>query len=168
MMRAYLFAAMTALALVGIGCPQGLPAPTGEVPNASAPAVPVPPRAIRLDFSSGGLEKVPPLVFDRTDLEELDLSGNRLTGALPAEIRRLRNLRWLDASGNLMTGVPAEIGQLTELEDLDLSNNKLTGLPLELGNLQKLRRLDLRGNDISRQDLDAIRAQLKSAEILVD
>ena len=99
-------------------------------------------------------------------MEELNLSNNRLTGALPAEIRHLTNLRVLDASRNQMTGVPAEVGQLSSLQDLDLSDNRLTGLPLELGNLQKLRRLDLRGNNVSSQDLSAIRAKLKDTEIL--
>ena len=124
------------------------------------------PAATRLDLGKSGLNSVPSYVFDRTELEELILSDNHLTGALPAEIRRLRNLRVLDASGNEMTGVPAEIGQLSALQDLDLSENKLTGLPLELGNLRDLRRLDLRGNIRSKQDLDAIRANLKNTGIL--
>lgn len=122
----------------------------------------------RLDLSGRGLERVPSDVFDHVGLEELDLSDNRLSGALPAEIRLLRNLRALDASGNRMTGVPAEIGQLMKLEILDLTDNELTGLPLELGNLKGLKRLDLRGNDVPRQDLEAIRAELKSTDIITD
>jgi Leucine-rich repeat (LRR) protein len=77
----------------------------------------------------------------------------------------LRNLRVLNASGNLMTGVPAEIGQLTKLQELNLSNNQLTGLPSELGNLTSLRVLDLRGNAVSKQDLDGIRAKLTGTQI---
>ena len=150
--------------LLGAGCPGGATTPViGQTPTASAP---VSASANRLDLSGRDLTSVPSYVFDRTDVEELDLSDNRLTGALPSQIQRLRNLRVLDASGNEMTGVPAEVGQLSELQVLDLSDNNLTGLPLELGNLRNLRRLDLRGNDPSKQDLDAIRAQLKDAEIL--
>ncbi len=122
--------------------------------------------ATRLDLSGSGLDKVPSSVFEKTGLRELDLSNNRLTGALPSQIQQLENLRVLDASGNKMTGVPAEIGQLSHLEELDLSDNALTGLPFELGNLQNLRFLDLRGNTVSRQDLEVIRRALKGTEIL--
>lgn len=146
--------AITSVLLLGVGC--------------TSPALtpPVTPSATRLDLSGGGLKSVPSYVFNRTELTELDVSDNDLTGSLQAEIRHLRNLQVLDASGNEMTGVPAEIGQLSGLSDLDLSENMLTGLPFELGNLQNLRRLDLRGNAISKQDLDAIRAKLVGTEIL--
>jgi Leucine-rich repeat (LRR) protein len=158
-------ASILLLVFVGAGCSGAGPASTtADTSGTVVPSAPV--SARRLDLSASGLDKVPSYVFDRTDLEELDLSGNRLTGALPSQIQRLKKLRVLDASGNRMTGVPAEIGQLPELTDLDLSENELTGLPFELGNLQKLRRLDLRGNDVSKQDLDGIRVKLKGTEIL--
>lgn len=113
-----------------------------------------------LDLSNQGLEKLPASVLGMNYLEELNISNNKLTGALPAEIRQLRGLRVLDASDNLMTGVPAEVGQLQSLETLDLSNNKLTGLPYELGNLKKLKLLNLSGNDYSKQDLEVIKKGL--------
>ena len=113
-----------------------------------------------LDLSGQGLEKLPDYVLDRSSLEELNISNNKLIGALPAEIRGLKNLRILNASNNLMTGVPAEVGQLQNLEVLDLSNNQLTGLPHELGNLKKLKILNLSGNDYAEQDLEVIKQGL--------
>lgn len=115
-----------------------------------------------LDLSGQGLTKLPSDVPSKTSLEELDISNNNLTGALPAEIRFLQNLKVLDASDNQMTGVPAEVGQLAKLEVLDLSNNQLTGLPYELGNLKNLKTLNLTGNNYAQQDLDVIKKGLPS------
>lgn len=153
--------------MLGAGC-TGTTAPTEEKDSIVAVENTAPATA-RLDLSGKSLENLPSSLFEKTHLEELDLSGNRLTGALPGEIRHLKRLRLLDASENLLSGVPAEIGQLSALQILDLSNNNLTGLPMELGNLKNLLTLDLRGNDVSRQDLEAIRAALTSAtKILAD
>ncbi|MCA9308230.1 leucine-rich repeat domain-containing protein [candidate division WWE3 bacterium] len=115
-----------------------------------------------LDLSAQSLDKLPEYVLSYTLLEELIISNNNITGALPAEIRNLKNLKVLDASNNNMTGVPAEVGQLSNLEVLNLSNNKLTGLPYELGNLKNLQILDLSGNDYAKADLDVIKKGLPS------
>ncbi len=93
---------------------------------------------------------------------ELNVSHNKLTGAIQSQIGQLVNLKILNASDNQMTGVPAEVGRLQNLEVLDLSNNQLTGLPNELGNLKNLKTLNLSGNNYSVQDLDGIRAKLPS------
>jgi Leucine-rich repeat (LRR) protein len=113
-----------------------------------------------LDLSNNGLTSLSQSIFNQTNLEELNVSHNFLTGAMPAEIRKLQNLKILNASYNQMTGVPAEVGQLQKLETLDLSYNQLTGLPNELGNLQNLKTLNLTGNQYSQQDLDYIRNKL--------
>ena len=127
------------------------------------------PNSKTLDLSGQGLEKLPSYVLSRTDLEELNISNNKLTGALPSEIGKLTNLKVLNASNNLMAGVPAEIGHLPNLEVLDLSNNQLTGLPNELGQLSKLKILNLSGNDYSEQDLEIIRNVLPSdVSIILD
>lgn len=118
-------------------------------------------------MSNEGLIKLPESLFLQTGIEELDISSNRLTGALPGEIKNLQKLRKLNASNNQFTGIPAEIGQITSLEVLDFSNNNITGLPLELGNLQNLKILNLTGNNVSEFDLEKIRKELPpSVQIL--
>lgn len=114
----------------------------------------------KLDLSNQNLQKLPEYVFKQTNLEELDVSNNQLSGAIQAEIRHLQNLKILDASNNQMTGVPAEIGQLRNLQVLNLSNNQLTGLPYELGNLEKLKIFNISGNNYSELDLGIIREKL--------
>lgn len=113
-----------------------------------------------LDLSNKQLDKLPSYVLNMNNLQILNLSNNNLTGAFPAEIRHLKNLKELIVSNNKMTGVPAEIGQLESLEILDLSNNLLTGLPYEMANLKKLRILNLSGNKYSTADLEIIKKGL--------
>jgi|CXWL01.1.fsa_nt_gi Leucine-rich repeat (LRR) protein len=120
-----------------------------------------------LDLSGQNLTSVPKAIFEKVDLESLNLSHNKLTGSLPAEVRNLQNLKNLDLSSNSFTGVPAEIGQLKNLEILNLSNNKLTGLPYELGNLSRLRILNLSGNNYAEADLIKIRESLPKTTSII-
>jgi Leucine-rich repeat (LRR) protein len=89
-----------------------------------------------------------------------------MEGAMPAEIRRLANLRKLNISYNQFTGLPAELGQLKNLVELDVSYNRLTGLPYELGNLTSLKRLVLTGNNYSEQDLAVILKTLPNVQVV--
>src|SRR3989339_547981 len=124
------------------------------------------PTGAALDLSNKGLTKLPSYVLDRTDLTSLDISYNKLTGALPGEIRFLKNLKTLDMSYNQMTGLPAEVGQLSELTELNLSYNQFTGLPYELGNLKKLKTLNLTGNAYAQQDLDKILRGIPNVRVI--
>ncbi len=119
-----------------------------------------------INLSGKNLDKIPSSTFEKTNTETLDISNNRLTGALPGEIRFLKNLKTLKANNNLMTGVPAEVGQLGNLEILDLSNNQLTGLPQELGNLKNLKTMNLSGNTYSEQDLKYIQERLPNTTFI--
>lgn len=122
-----------------------------------------------LDLSRKNLQQIDKNLLDNSSVRTLDVSNNNLTGALPAEIRKLTNLETLNASNNQLTGVPAEIGQLTRLTTINFANNNLSGLPLELGNLKNLKVLDLRGNkNISTYDLNQIRGKIPNAQMLTD
>ena len=98
---------------------------------------------------------IPPELGQLTALRELDLSSNQLTGAIPPELGRLVKLETLDLATNELTGpIPPDLGQATTLRDLDLSENRLTGpIPPEIAQLAKLETLDLSYNQLTESIL---------------
>lgn len=135
-------------------------------PSTPEPEIEVQNLGTVIDLSNKDLTKAPEYIFNESGVEVLNLSNNKLSGALQAEIRHMVNLRVLDLSNNNFTGVPAEIGQLNNLEVLDLSGNPITGLPYELANLTKLKSLDLRETNYSSQDLEVIKKGLPADVVI--
>jgi internalin A len=158
------FIAILGIALFSVGCtkvgqPSSSNEPTGVTPQTDMVST-------SLNLSNTGLTKLPDYVLDMTQLKELNLSSNQMTGSLPAEIRKLKNLEKLNLSNNEMSGIPAEIGQLEKLQELDLSNNLFTGLPYEIGDLTNLETLKLTGNDYSEADLNIILEKLPNLNVI--
>ena len=81
----------------------------------------------------------------------LDLSGDQLYGAIPAQIGDLARLEHLDLQENELSGpIPPQLGSLTRLEHMDLHGNRLSGpIPAQFGNLGRLTRLFLQENRLS-------------------
>ena len=86
-----------------------------------------------------------------TNLSQLYLWGNELTGAIPSELGNLTNLTVLRLQLNQLTGtIPSELGKLTKLDELYLGGNRLSGtIPSELGRLFYLTGLALWGNELN-------------------
>ena len=85
-------------------------------------------------------------------LQNLDLSGNALSGPIPSQICAwLPYLVNLDLSGNVLSGpIPPEIADCKFLNTLVLSNNRLSGsIPYGLGRLNRLKRFSVANNDLS-------------------
>ncbi|KAH0649945.1 hypothetical protein KY284_029857 [Solanum tuberosum] len=84
-------------------------------------------------------------------LKIIDISSNKLVGAIPKEIAEMRGLRSLNLSRNDLNGTVVEgIGQMKLLESLDLLRNQLSGMiPQDFANLTFLSVLDLLNNHLS-------------------
>lgn len=96
----------------------------------------------------------------------LDISNNKLTGALPAEIRKMTGLKIVRASNNQLTGIPAEIGQLGQLQELDFSYNQINTYPNEIANLKNnLKVLKLTGNTFTADQIGELRGLLPNTTI---
>ena len=94
---------------------------------------------------------IPPEIGQLTELTELWLGDNQLSGSIPPEIGQLTELTGLWLGWNQLSGsIPPEIGQLTELTGLNLNYNQLTGsIPPEIGQLTELTGLALARNQLS-------------------
>ena len=95
--------------------------------------------------------EIPAELGNLLNLESLNLNGNQLNGGIPAELGNLSNLTFLSLNGNQLSGgIPAELGNLSNLTSLNLNGNQLSGgIPAELGNLSNLTFLSLNGNQLS-------------------
>ena len=89
---------------------------------------------------------------------DLTLTGNRLSGTIPAEFGNLTFLSSLYLYTNQLSGaIPSELGNLSNLIYLEINHNRLSGqIPSELGSLSKLERLWLHSNQLSGQILSEL------------
>ncbi|GAB3916029.1 hypothetical protein GCM10028804_01670 [Larkinella terrae] len=86
-----------------------------------------------------------------TELRNLNLGFNQLTGLIPASLGNLAKLQTLELVTNQLSGeIPTTLGNLTKLRSLYLLNNQLSGgIPVSLGNLTDLQELNLLSNQLS-------------------
>ncbi|CAL9115856.1 unnamed protein product, partial [Musa textilis] len=104
---------------------------------------------LRGNYLSGDM---PETLQSLRDLEYLDLSGNsNVSVRMPTWLRNLTSLRYLNLQGNKLIGgeIPPIVGDFVQLEHLDLSFTDITGeIPSSIGNLTNLEFLDISYNNI--------------------
>ncbi|PRP81463.1 LRR receptor-like serine/threonine-protein kinase GSO2-like [Planoprotostelium fungivorum] len=91
------------------------------------------------------------VVGSLTNLTQLQLESNAITGTIPNSLCQLTQLTDLHLDGNQLTGsIPTCIGNLNQVTDLILNGNQLTGsIPDSIGNLSAVYNLYLQGNQLS-------------------
>jgi Leucine-rich repeat (LRR) protein len=82
---------------------------------------------------------------------ELCVSNNRLTGAIPRAVGKLKKLELLLLSNNMLSGaVPATVGHCGQLKEVYLQLNTLQGaLPSSISTLTKLKVLYVAANKLT-------------------
>ncbi|CAH1448596.1 unnamed protein product [Lactuca virosa] len=103
------------------------------------------------DVAYNYLQGTIPPEWGLTQLEEISLLGNRLTGEIPPELGNITTLTRLDLEANRFSGtIPPDLGRLINLQSLILSSNQLTGrLPITLGQLGNLTNFRINENNFS-------------------
>jgi Leucine-rich repeat (LRR) protein len=83
----------------------------------------------RLWIYNTQVDSLPDVSFAKLrSLQDLNLKGNKLAGALPDDMSDMTNLESLDLSSNLFTGlIPSSWSNLVNLKKLAVNNNKLRG-----------------------------------------
>lgn len=113
------------------------------------------------------LAEIPTEIGKLKALKDLNLGGNRITGAIPPEIGQLSSLISLILQSNELTGeIPSEIGQLKNLEALRINGNRLTGkIPPEVTSLFNLQSMYLHENQLSDVIPDEIGSMMSLREL---
>ncbi|BFG41103.1 hypothetical protein CerSpe_273770 [Prunus speciosa] len=121
-----------------------------------------------LNFSYNNLDGPLPVYAGFAKLEVLDLSHNRLSGAIDLELDGLVGLRSLNLSLNNFTGsVPTRLGKSKVLKELQLSMNKFHGIiPVDIVGYRNLTLIDFSVNNIYGSVPDEI-GELSKLEVLI-
>ncbi|KAI9833153.1 MAG: hypothetical protein M1819_003775 [Sarea resinae] len=95
-------------------------------------------------------DELPPELGHLSDLEVLDLHGNKIS-ALPSSINELLHLRNLNVAENELTTIPFEALSELPLSDLNISKNKLSGtlIPASVTKLAFLQSFNITGNSLT-------------------
>lgn len=119
----------------------------------SRPMFSIKPRVTGVDLSFNKVTGIIPAEIGYlTEVTDFDLNGNSLQGVLPQLMfRKMTKLQRLNLHMNDMFGaIPREIGLLKNLKELTLFGNFFFGrVPDEITNLKKLENLDLYANNLT-------------------
>jgi Leucine-rich repeat (LRR) protein len=116
-------------------------------------------RAKVLDLSNAGLTEIPEEIFDVDNLERLNIRTNQIR-TIPADIRRLVKLKWLDVRGNPLEQVTDVYGLVLDRDQYErfkvkLAAENIIGLQLCLMKDEKLPEFFFQLSNLAYLDLSS-------------
>jgi small GTP-binding protein len=107
-----------------------------------------------LDLKNCGLSRIPPEIYNYTNLVTIDLSNDLFCDeehankikVVPDDISKLRNLKRLNLSYNKLESISDKLATLNKLTYLNLSNNNLTDISEKIANMNSLTEIYLDDN----------------------
>ncbi|XP_060195249.1 uncharacterized protein LOC132624497 [Lycium barbarum] len=138
---------ITKIALKGLNLPGELPPELVKLPYIR-----------EIDFAYNYLSGSIPVEWATTQLTNISVLVNRLSGEIPKELGNISSLLYLNLEGNQFSGnVPSELGKLIYLQTLFLSSNQLVGeVPTSFSELVNLTDFRINDNNFSGQIPDFI------------
>jgi Leucine-rich repeat (LRR) protein len=103
---------------------------------------------------------------NKKNVYKLDLSGGAISGAVPIEIKKLKNIHKLYIEECELTSLPEEICELKYLQVLHIQRNKITQLPQNIGKLRNLKELNLGSNPIPESEIKRVQTLLPNCNLL--
>lgn len=103
---------------------------------------------IHLNFDENNVQELPEWLEQMTNLEVLSMARNRLEKIPPNLLISLQHLEELDISGNKLSDIPKFV-HCSPMQKLNLSCNNLTHIPSNVLELSTLKTLDVSFNLIS-------------------
>ena len=85
---------------------------------------------------------------------------------LPLEIKKLKNLKYLNLALNNISSIPENISSMSNLEYFDISFNNLTDLPESLSSMKNLRKLIIFGNRIPAEKIARLKSIMTKCKII--
>ncbi|MCI5055495.1 MAG: hypothetical protein MRY83_05255 [Flavobacteriales bacterium] len=96
----------------------------------------------KFTLKDAALTKFPDELFEYDDLEEIDLTNNKIK-TIPAKIQRFKNLKVLRMTGNNLKTINPGILKLNNLEELYLNHNLFEEYPELIHQISSLKKLDI-------------------------
>lgn len=111
-------------------------------------------------------EKIPPEIFQQTELIYLNLSSKDLE-TISFQICGLTSLKVLLLNNNSgLTDLPECISELKNLEVLSIVGCEIDSLPTKLGAMQHLKTLAIAGNRFTGDELEELKSLLPETKVI--